>query len=197
MALARNQAFCSILLIPDETGATIRVMMEAKSKLHKRLLIFVFIIALAGLCAFGIRHRDGRGAQIYGEYEAQRELNEWYLLGHEAYVHNRMGVFPSYTHLDMSQGQSPREEFRIFGVAVGKQDDQFGVGEGNEDRKAAFRYILQTKMQSADPEDRIWFVQSLWTERYPGQRADVKSLAADPDARVRQAVQERLAMVGE
>lgn len=164
--------------------------------LRIRVIIGV-LIGAALLCAIGIRHKSGRAGQVHNEYEAQREFNEWRIFGREVFAHNRMGVFPSNTRLDMSQGQSPREQFRIVGIAVGTQDNEFGLDEDNYDQVGTFRYLLQTKMQSPDPEDRIWFVRSLWAERYPGQLADVKSLAADSDVRVRRAVQERLDKLGE
>jgi len=95
-------------------------------------------------------------------------------------------------------GQGQRVEHRILGVGVGLQDDEFGLGDDVYDREATIQYILQTKMQSPDPADRSWFIDTLWKpERYPGQRAEVEALLNDPDASVREVARKQLRIVGD
>jgi hypothetical protein len=161
--------------------------------MSRKKAIAYLLVTVVVLGIMFTRHKSGRGMQRLGEYEAQREVNRWYFFGCEIFAHDRMGVFPqSFMVFPIETGQFPREEFRILGYPIGQQDDQFGLGDANHDRVATMRYILRTKMQSSDPDDRIWFIRMLWTERYPGHRADVESLLDDPDVKVRQAAREWL-----
>ncbi len=159
---------------------------------RKRLIVTAVAFLTVMVCANSIRHDSRRPMQRFGEFEAQREINRWHLFGREIYVQNHMGVFPASTRMPLERGQAPLHECRVFGYAIGKQDDHFGLGDDDHDQVSLFRYIFRTKMQSADPEDRVWFISKLWSERYPGYRKDVESLLEDPDKRVRQAAKERL-----
>jgi hypothetical protein len=161
----------------------------------RRTWLTVILAALAIILFFGTRHDSGRAMQRFGEYEAALQVNRWHLFEIEVYRNDTLSVIPSYSGLDVSKGDGIRRQHQIFGSPIGVQDDMFGFGDrnhGNYDQEAAFKYILQTKFQSENPVDRIWFIISLWTERYTGQRADVESLVADKDGRVREAAKQRL-----
>ncbi len=155
--------------------------------------VVAYVIGLVSL-----HHDSGRAMQRLGEFEAQRQVNRWYLFGWELYVHDNVGVFPSGTEMDIELGQALLRQKRVLGFPIGEQDDLLKVGEsGHSSNTIALRYILRTKMESDDPEDRIWFVQKLWSEWYPGNRTDVESLLNDPDESVRQAVKQKLDFLDE
>jgi hypothetical protein len=106
-----------------------------------------------------------------------------------------MGVFPSFSKYDMNHGQGQRVQFRILGRPIGNQDDECGLGDRGYDSEGCIRYILETKMHSSDPQDRIWFIQTLWTERYAGHLTDVEALTRDADPSVRETARKRLDLV--
>jgi len=159
--------------------------------MNKRLRLLLAVVLLIAILS--LRHDSGRGMQRLGEVEAQIQLNRWYIFGKELYAHDQVGVFPSGTETDIQRGQALLQRKRLLGFPLGKQDDLLNLDGSVPGRDAkAFRYILQTKMKSDDPQDRIWFTQMLWSEWYPGNRADVESLLQDTNDKVRQAAKERL-----
>jgi hypothetical protein len=169
----------------------IRISSTCMTKRLSQFGAFSIVICLIG--ALGLRHDSGRASQRLGEFEAQRQVNHWHLFGWELYAHDCVGVFPSYTEMDIELGQGLLQQKRFLGYSIGEQDDLLDIGSSNDRNINAFRYILRTKMKSDNPQDRIWIAQKLWAEYYPGHREDVESLLNDPDEQVRIPVKKKLA----
>jgi hypothetical protein len=171
----------------------------------RRVILSITIVApLIALVIWdvGVEHQVGRATQRCGEFEAQCEIDRWYLFGQELSVYDRMAVFPAEAREQIESGQNLLIQRRVLGRPAGPQDDLFGLGDDGRrpesyDSSRTIRYILETKRDSAVPKDRIWFIEELWTEQYPGQRKDVRTLLGDPDARVRAAAKQKLDSLAE
>jgi hypothetical protein len=149
-------------------------------------------VALVLIAAIGIRRDTRFPLQRFGDFSAMWQIQRWSFFGNEVLSSNKLFVLRSTDEYRRGPFTNLQSGIRICGHCFGNAPLAFVTHDGSYDPKPVFAYIIRAKLASPNREDRIWAVNTLWGECYPGQLQDVEQLLNDPDPEVTHAVRLRL-----